>query len=241
MELDEDKEGHLHLRIRRGQAPTVNVMQTNWVKVDGARKIWGMLKSCTTASVKFAIFRICKNTTVKVKRKYKTDSRTTGVQSRWWFVLHDSEEALTSLESTWEQLALQTSWKLANCYMPQFDNQLEVTENHTAGNDASQLPLDTATDTDKDVLRTTEGNSLQNNNDTFLSQPPGGGKLNILYYNARSIIPKLDELRVIASLQNPDIIAIVESWVDSSILTSELIISNYTLIRLDRSRHGGGF
>lgn len=56
----------------------------------------------------------------------------------------------------------------------------------------------------------------------------------------RSIIPKLDELRVIASLQNPDIICIVESWLDSSILDTELIISNYTLTRLDQTRHGGG-
>ena len=29
-------------------------------------------------------------------------------------------------------------------------------------------------------------------------QPSGGGKLNILYYNARSVIPKIDELRIIA-------------------------------------------
>ena len=56
----------------------------------------------------------------------------------------------------------------------------------------------------------------------------------------RIIILKMDKLRIIASSQNPDIIGIVESWVDSSILDFELAILNYTLIRLDRSRHGGG-
>ena len=100
----------------------------NWIKVDGARKIWGTLRSCTAASVKSAISRVCKNDTVKVKRKFKT-----GVQTRWWFVLHDSEAVLASLESNWGQLEVQTSWKLVNCYMPQFacekgDDQASTTK-----------------------------------------------------------------------------------------------------------------
>ena len=32
----------------------------------------------------------------------------------------------------------------------------------------------------------------------------------------------------------------MESWVDSSILDSEFTMLNYTLVRLDRARHGGG-
>ena len=49
-------------------------------------------------------------------------------------------------------------------------------------------------------------------------------------------------IHVIALLQNPDIIGIVESCIDrsSSILTSKLTISNYTFICLDHSRHDGG-
>ena len=41
---------------------------------------------------------------------------------------------------------------------------------------------------------------------------------------------KLDEsmeLRVLVNIQNPDMICIVESWLDDSILNSELTISNY--------------
>ena len=45
---------------------------------------------------------------------------------------------------------------------------------------------------------------------------------------------------ILASLQNPDIIRIVVSWMDCSIIDTELNIFNYTLTRLDRSRHGDG-
>ena len=41
-------------------------------------------------------------------------------------------------------------------------------------------------------------------------------------------------------VHNPDIICIVESWLDKSILDCELTILNYNLLRLDRNRHGGG-
>ena len=41
-------------------------------------------------------------------------------------------------------------------------------------------------------------------------------------------------------MKNPDIICIVESWLDPSILDNEISIVNYSLVRLDRSRHGGG-
>ena len=66
------------------------------------------------------------------------------------------------------------------------------------------------------------------------------GKLKVLYYNARSIIPKLDELRILAPLHNPDIICIVESWLDETILDCELTILNYNFVHLDRNRHGDG-
>ena len=134
---------------------------SSWVKVDRARKIWGILKSCTVASVKSAISRICKNSTVKVKRKVKTVS---GVQTRWWFILHDSEEALVSLESNWEQLALQTSWRLVNCYMPQFSDNQDIPENHT--NDALQPPPENNMNRDG---HTTEDSPLaQSEGNTFL-------------------------------------------------------------------------
>lgn len=66
------------------------------------------------------------------------------------------------------------------------------------------------------------------------------GELSVIYYNARSLIPKIDELRAIAEAKHPDIICIVESWLSDEIQDNELVISNYQLARLDRNRHGGG-
>ena len=58
--------------------------------------------------------------------------------------------------------------------------------------------------------------------------------------NARSLLPKLDELCVLNQLESPDIICIVESWLSSEIENNEITIDNYQLVRHDRNRHGGG-
>ena len=65
-------------------------------------------------------------------------------------------------------------------------------------------------------------------------------KFSILYFNARSILPKLDGLYLIAETQNPSMICIVVSWLSDEIIDCELSIENYTLTKLDRNRHGGG-
>ena len=59
--------------------------------------------------------------------------------------------------------------------------------------------------------------------------------LSALYYNARSIIPKL-----ICSDTTPDIVCIVETWLHDCISDSELTINGYNLVRRDRDRHGRG-
>ena len=65
-------------------------------------------------------------------------------------------------------------------------------------------------------------------------------QLQILYFNARSLLPKLDYLRVLCAAQLPDIVCIVETWLDSGISNDELTIPGYCITRLDRNRHGGG-
>ena len=64
--------------------------------------------------------------------------------------------------------------------------------------------------------------------------------LKFLYYNTRSIIYKIDEVKASCLLYKPSITCIVETWLDSDILDSEICIPNYELIHLDRDRHGGG-
>ena len=69
--------------------------------------------------------------------------------------------------------------------------------------------------------------------------------LKIMYTNARSIVNKIQELRLYAHTNNPDIIAITESWTNSSITNQYLDIPNYTIVsRHDRNDttngRGGG-
>ena len=69
---------------------------------------------------------------------------------------------------------------------------------------------------------------------------PSPSDLSILYFNARSILPKLDDLRIEVAAQNPSIVCIVETWLSEDILDQEISIENYAVVRLDRNRHGGG-
>ena len=64
--------------------------------------------------------------------------------------------------------------------------------------------------------------------------------LSIYYANCRSILPKLDALRVEVSSTNPSVIALTETWLDTSIPNSELCIPGYSIVRRDRDRRGGG-
>lgn len=68
--------------------------------------------------------------------------------------------------------------------------------------------------------------------------------LSILYFNARSIKNKLDELKYLVKEKSPDVIAIVESWLNEDIFDSEVAIENYNFVRLDRKSEekvkGGG-
>ena len=61
-----------------------------------------------------------------------------------------------------------------------------------------------------------------------------------MYYNARSLYPKLDELRAQLLIQKPHLICIVETWLSDDIADNELALHDYQIHRLDRNRHGGG-
>ena len=66
------------------------------------------------------------------------------------------------------------------------------------------------------------------------------GCLSLLYYNARSLYSKMDELATLCSLHHPEIVCIVETWLSEDVLDSEISIPNYATIRHDCNRHGGG-
>ena len=64
--------------------------------------------------------------------------------------------------------------------------------------------------------------------------------LSIVYFNARSVFRKLDNLKLVCAIHQPDVICIVESWLDKEISDSELSLDGYNVSRVDRNRHGGG-
>ena len=74
----------------------------------------------------------------------------------------------------------------------------------------------------------------------FLSDPISPS---ILLLNARSILPKFDELCVLAASMKPDVIVICESWLSDTVPDNYLAIPHYSPpFRRDRSdgRKGGG-
>jgi hypothetical protein len=58
--------------------------------------------------------------------------------------------------------------------------------------------------------------------------------------NARSVINKIDDLRVIANTENLDIICITESWANNNVADAELSIPGYNITRNDRENKRGG-
>ena len=64
--------------------------------------------------------------------------------------------------------------------------------------------------------------------------------LYIVHWNINSLLPKINEIRFIAKQSNASIIGISKSKLDLSILNSGLNTKDYDLIRLYRSRRGGG-
>lgn len=64
--------------------------------------------------------------------------------------------------------------------------------------------------------------------------------LRIIHLNVRSLVRKIDLLRVLVDSNMPDIITLSETWLNSSVSDSEINLANYDLYRYDRCSRGGG-
>lgn len=62
----------------------------------------------------------------------------------------------------------------------------------------------------------------------------------LMVVNCRSINNKIEEFGALLETYQPDIVVATETWLDESVLDSELAVSGYTIHRRDRNRHGGG-
>lgn len=83
------------------------------VPVKGARKVWGTYKFVTVSAVSHAIHSITSipATDLSIKRKFKSKPNGNRGQS-WWFVVRGEESVLNQLDSSWQQVHLQTKWQL---------------------------------------------------------------------------------------------------------------------------------
>ena len=80
------------------------------IPVENARKVWGTMKSATTAIVLNAIKRVSeKLDSLSVKRKYQAHN---GITKRWWFVVRGTKADIELLESEWSKIEMQTGWLL---------------------------------------------------------------------------------------------------------------------------------
>jgi hypothetical protein len=65
--------------------------------------------------------------------------------------------------------------------------------------------------------------------------------INMCHINARSLYPKIDEISWIVQNSGVDVVCISETWLNDSVLDSDIGIEGYTLFRKDRlSKKGGG-
>lgn len=75
---------------------------------------------------------------------------------------------------------------------------------------------------------------------TLLAEPTRVNHVSCLSLNARSIVNKRVELASRLSSVSFDLVAVTETWLDSSINSAEIFPSTYHVHRKDRSRSGGG-
>ena len=87
---------------------------------------------------------------------------------------------------------------------------------------------------------TNTATTLEGENSQTYMRSLNSDSLKILYYSTRSLITKIDELRILHDVHRPKVVCIVETWFDENITDTELTVNNYQVIRLDRNRHGGG-
>ena len=143
-------------------AASNSAAQSNRARVEGARRIWGTVKSCTVGTVKSVIQRFCNvESSLRVRRKTSKLSPDSN-RIRWWFVLHGDETLLTSLESQWETVNMQTSWKLQPCFMqtePPPGPQVDVSEPNglSTSNDTPQSLHDLSSHSDHFLGELVEG------------------------------------------------------------------------------------
>ena len=80
-----------------------------------------------------------------------------------------------------------------------------------------------------------EKQKLSKNNANIKLIKQGKNSLKCLYFNARSIMNKIDELELYLTQEKPDLLGITETWTYEDVQDSEICVEGYTLLRKDRA------
>ena len=144
------------------------------------------------------------------KRKYKYRINNQRGISRWWFVVSGEESLLQQLQEEWpvihQQVNLKGKWSLEPllCYE---SNVASEPLNHDVMNPVTPGSQSLTSDSHEDRLSPGELESVSSHPKTYYNNVTASYSfLNILYFNARSILPKIDELATLADTRNPDLI-----------------------------------
>ena len=64
--------------------------------------------------------------------------------------------------------------------------------------------------------------------------------IHFFHLNTRSLLPKMSEVKLFASKSRAKVIMITETWLDHTVTDREIGIPEFSVIRKDRNRQGGG-
>ena len=88
------------------------------IQVEGKRKVWGTMKTCSIAAVKSAISTLTNvpSDELSIRRKYKIATTNAERVVKWWFVIGGEERVIAQLQEQWPTVNFQTKWKLEPVY-----------------------------------------------------------------------------------------------------------------------------
>ena len=92
----------------------------------------------------------------------------------------------------------------------------------------------------KDTGQTLNPVDLANVASDSVYEPFSKKELHFLHLNARSLLSKLSDVRLLVKNSKAAVLAVSETWLDGSITDAEIELVGYTVIRKDRNRNGGG-
>ena len=95
--------------------------------------------------------------------------------------------------------------------------------------------LDTSRDDENNLDEIVDVSAVGTENDMFDCFNRRG--LHFIHVNARSLLPKLEGLKLLASNTQAAVVAVTETWLDGSIEDDEVELPGYSVHRIDGNRN----